>query len=116
MKQAKFPDLGKEKLLISGLRLDEKNLLSSNRENGIAKLTCNADERGQMLRIAVCDDEKYYRGKIMKLLKEEFGKRELQDYVIDEYVAGTELLEENHFLVYDIIFLDINMQLEKEVC
>ena len=45
-----------------------------------------------MLRIAVCDDEKYYRGKIMKLLKEEFGKRELQDYVIDEYVAGTELL------------------------
>lgn len=89
--------------------MDEKNLLSSNRENSIAKLTCNADERGQMVRIAVCDDEKYYREKIMKLLKKEFGKRELQDYVIDEYVAGTELLKENHLLVYDIIFLDINM-------
>ena len=89
--------------------MDEKNLLFSNRENSIAKLTCNADERGQMVRIAVCDDEKYYREKIMKLLKKEFGKRELQDYVIDEYVAGTELLKENHLLVYDIIFLDINI-------
>ncbi len=62
-----------------------------------------------MLRIAVCDDEKYYREKITELLKEELEKRELQDYVIEEYGTGTELLSENHFLVHDIIFLDINM-------
>lgn len=62
-----------------------------------------------MLRIAICDDEKYYREKIMGMLKEELEKRELRDYVIEEYMSGTELLEEKNFFVYDVIFLDINM-------
>lgn len=75
----------------------------------MAKLECYIDGREQMLKIAVCDDEKYYRKKITELLKEELEKRELRDYEIEEYKAGTELLSESRILIYDIIFLDINM-------
>ncbi len=60
-----------------------------------------------MLSIAVCDDEKCILGKIEKMAKDFFSKKNI-DISVVQYSSGEELLESGKGL--DIIFLDIGMQ------
>ena len=55
-----------------------------------------------MIRIAIVDDEKIIREHIKKLIE-----NKQQEYVIDTYSAGEELLQAEK--CYDIVFLDIQM-------
>lgn len=73
------------------------------------RLVCDGMGMGIMLKIAVCDDEKYDRERIKKLWGREMEKRGVYDYAAEEYTAGAELLEGDVFSGYDVIFLDINM-------
>ncbi len=59
--------------------------------------------------IAVCDDEKFYREKVKKLLEHYFSGREI-NYTIQLFSSGEEFLQENENKVkFDIVFMDINM-------
>lgn len=61
------------------------------------------------LNIAVCDDEKYYRTHIKKLLTEYLQKEDVF-FQIGEFSDGKDFCEEeSNFWKYDIIFLDIEM-------
>ena len=61
------------------------------------------------LRIAVCDDEKYYREYIEKLIANYFENKDMTVY-IDLFSDGSEFCaDKNNFHKYDIIFLDIEM-------
>lgn len=63
-----------------------------------------------MLRIAVCDDEKFYREKINTLLKKYLSERHF-DGGIDIFCSGEEFLAQSeNSIKYDIVFLDINME------
>ena len=63
-----------------------------------------------MLRIAICDDEKYDRDRIQALLLEYLETHNL-NASIDLFSSGKEFLSERDNLVkYDIVFLDINME------
>lgn len=63
-----------------------------------------------MLEIAVCDDERFYREKIEKLLEEYLAEHELE-YRIQLFPSGEEFLSRNENRVkYDIVFMDINME------
>ncbi len=63
-----------------------------------------------MLRIAICDDEKYDRDRIQALLLEYLATHNL-NASIDLFLSGKEFLSERDNLVkYDIVFLDINME------
>lgn len=63
-----------------------------------------------MLKIAICDDEKYYRDRIHILLCEYLEARGLTASA-DLFSSGKEFLMETDNLVkYDIVFLDINME------
>lgn len=62
-----------------------------------------------MIRIAVCDDEKYFREKIVMLLQEysstwEFGIN------VESFASGEEFLASEKKEMFDVIFLDINME------
>ena len=62
-----------------------------------------------MIRIAVCDDEKYFREKIGALLQEyssalEFGIN------VESFASGEEFLASEKKEMFDVIFLDINME------
>lgn len=63
-----------------------------------------------MLRIAICDDEQFYRTKIKNLLRKYLEKQEMQ-YELHCFLSGEEFLDEcdNH-AGFDIVFLDINME------
>ena len=62
-----------------------------------------------MLKIAVCDDEKYYRNRIRALLQDYLNLHNLNAST-EEFSSGKEFLSERDNLVkYDIVFLDINM-------
>lgn len=62
------------------------------------------------LRIAVCDDEKFYREKITALLQKYLSGHQL-DSVIDIFCSGEEFLSQSSNAVkYDIVFMDINME------
>lgn len=62
-----------------------------------------------MIRIAVCDDEKYYREKIQTLLEQYLVQHGL-DYGITQYGSGKDFLDSRRNAVCcDILFLDINM-------
>lgn len=62
-----------------------------------------------MLKIAICDDEKFYRDKIQEFLKKYLKIHNL-DYEIDLYSSGTLFLEQKENMVrYDVVFMDINM-------
>lgn len=63
-----------------------------------------------MFRIAVCDDEAYFRNREKKLIEQYMEKRGY-DCQIALYASGKELLArtDSGFL-YDIIFLDISME------
>ena len=59
--------------------------------------------------IAVCDDEKFYREKVQKLLEHYLSGHEI-NYTIQLFSSGEEFLQENENKVkYDIVFMDINM-------
>lgn len=63
-----------------------------------------------MFRIAVCDDEAYFRNCEEKLIREYMGK---WGYVcqVDLYASGKELLDKaDAEFLYDILFLDISME------
>ena len=63
-----------------------------------------------MLQIAVCDDEQFYRDKILTLLKSYCKKHDLESSV-QTYCSGEEFLEQKENRVkYDIIFMDIDME------
>lgn len=63
-----------------------------------------------MIRIAVCDDEDYYKSKIQNKLNDYFLTKDIL-YKIDVYDSGVHLLEVGERIKdYDIVFLDINMQ------
>ncbi len=62
-----------------------------------------------MLRIAICDDEKYYRRYIEKHVSKYMRKLKL-NYEIDIYSSGKAFAELGiEMSRYNIIFLDINM-------
>lgn len=62
-----------------------------------------------MIKIAICDDEEYYRGKIQKLLVSYLTGKNLE-YDIRMFLSGEDFLAEQDNLVkYDIVFMDINM-------
>lgn len=62
-----------------------------------------------MLQIAICDDEKYDREKIQKLLETYLREHDL-DYAIHLYLSGKEFLDRSeNMMKYDIVFMDINM-------
>ena len=60
-----------------------------------------------MIKIAVCDDEKYMSEKI-KNMTEDFFKKKNTDIFVVEYSTGEDLLKSNERI--DILFLDIGMQ------
>lgn len=63
-----------------------------------------------MFRIAVCDDEEYFRNREKKLIEQYMGKRKY-DCRIDLYASGEKLLERTDTdMPYDVIFLDISME------
>ncbi|MFR5585779.1 MAG: LytR/AlgR family response regulator transcription factor [[Clostridium] scindens] len=62
-----------------------------------------------MLQIAICDDEKYYREEIRRLV-EDWLEEKGMEYAIHLFASGEEFLIQNENLVrYDCIFMDINM-------
>ncbi|MCM1183300.1 MAG: LytTR family DNA-binding domain-containing protein [Roseburia sp.] len=63
-----------------------------------------------MLRIAICDDEEYFRMREKQLI-EKYMKEQGHDCRMDLYTDGRELLEVPEGVSsYDVIFLDINME------
>ena len=63
-----------------------------------------------MYKIAICDDERYFRNEIYRRL-EDYLKRNNIEYEIDIYTTGEELCELGEKIVnYLIVFLDINMK------
>lgn len=63
-----------------------------------------------MLKIAVCDDEKYYRNYIKRLVSKAFKIRKM-DCKIDLFDSGDKFLGlGNEIAKYKIVFLDINME------
>ena len=63
-----------------------------------------------MLRIAICDDEQFYREKIRMLLERYFEKSDLQ-YELAAFASGEDFLKARENRVkYDIVFMDISME------
>lgn len=63
-----------------------------------------------MLKIAVCDDEKFYREKITALLQKYLSNCQV-DSTIDIFSSGDEFLSQSSNAVkYDAVFMDINME------
>ena len=59
--------------------------------------------------IAVCDDEKFYREKVQKLLENYLSGYKI-NYTMQLFSSGEEFLQENENKVkFDIVFMDINM-------
>lgn len=59
--------------------------------------------------IAICDDEKFYREKIQRLLENYLKEHDLS-YEIQSFSSGEEFLKESENKVkFDIVFMDINM-------
>ena len=63
-----------------------------------------------MLKIAVCDDEKYFRDEISKILISYLNEKGIV-HSIDAFDSGEEfVLQGIEMLKYDVVFLDINME------
>lgn len=63
-----------------------------------------------MFRIAICDDEEYFRIREMSLI-EKYMENRGYDCRIDLYASGKEMLSEADIaLQYDVIFFDISME------
>ena len=66
-----------------------------------------------MLRIAICDDESYFRKQIKEWTEEVLKKQKVSQYQVDTYSSGRELLEtEGGISCYHAILLDIEMHEE----
>jgi two-component system, LytTR family, response regulator LytT len=62
-----------------------------------------------MITIAICDDEEYFKNKILNLLKIYFSNKNI-DYEVDVFDSGMQLIKlEDRVSNYDLIFLDIHM-------
>lgn len=62
------------------------------------------------LRVAICDDEKYFREKIQGLVEQYLKEKKILFY-IDLFASGLEFCgDDNNLQQYDIIFLDIGMK------
>ncbi len=62
-----------------------------------------------MIKIAICDDEDYFKETILNLLKDYFLDKGI-DYEAKVFDSGIQLIElEESIRNYDLIFLDINM-------
>lgn len=67
-------------------------------------------EVSDMLQIAICDDERFYREKIKYLLDGYLKERMLQ-YTLYFFSSGEEFLEQcENNVRFDIVFLDISME------
>ena len=68
-----------------------------------------------MLRIAICDDEQFYREKIRMLLERYFEKSDLQ-YELAAFASGEDFLKacENR-VKYDIVFMEDDQDLTDEI-
>ena len=63
-----------------------------------------------MLRIAICDDEQFYREKI-KYLLEEYLQAKGMLYTLHLFLSGEDFLEQcENNVRFDIVFLDISME------
>lgn len=63
-----------------------------------------------MLRIAICDDEVFYRKKIYHLVETYMNRQELE-CEIQAYASGKAFLSQTENAVnFDIVFMDINME------
>lgn len=62
-----------------------------------------------MIKIAICDDEKYFREQIKQFVEEYMDSMEVP-YEIDTFTSGKEFVSiGSGILNYEIVFLDINM-------
>lgn len=62
-----------------------------------------------MFRVAICDDEKYFRKSIEKYVRKYLEEKEIA-FEIDTFSSGSQLIELGIEIVqYSVIFLDINM-------
>ena len=63
-----------------------------------------------LIKIAICDDEEYYRNRIGKLLDSYMQKHALEG-VMDVFPSGKEFVKKRENIVrYDVVFMDINME------
>ncbi len=62
-----------------------------------------------MLRIALCDDERYFLLREEKILVDYMKERDYS-YKIDLFQSGKRLLDKKSDLDYDILFLDVKME------
>mgnify|MGYP001024632600 FL=1 len=66
-----------------------------------------------MLKIAICDDESYFREQIKEWTEKALEEQKVSRYQVDTYSSGRELLEnEEGISCYHAILLDIEMQEE----
>lgn len=62
------------------------------------------------MKIAICDDEIYFAGKLREILMQYLEERHI-DFEIELFSSGREFVELGvEMLQYQIIFLDINMK------
>lgn len=62
----------------------------------------------QMIKVAVCEDEKVFRDHLINLLEEYFKAKKIE-YFIDDFVRGEDLLKVN-IKEYDVFCLDVAIQ------
>lgn len=64
-----------------------------------------------MIKIGICDDEKYYLNKVRRLAEDNLKALCIQDAEIRCYTSGKEMCLDEQFLEEcSILFLDINMR------
>ena len=63
-----------------------------------------------MLQIAICDDEQFYREKLLSLVRQYLEQRDLA-YTAQLYASGEQFLAQyENNVKYDIVFMDISMK------
>lgn len=68
------------------------------------------EEVSSMLRIAICDDEKYFISEMKEILEKYLNEKGLS-YEIDTYSSGEDLVDLGVGIIkYNVIFLDISME------
>ncbi|HHZ05205.1 MAG TPA: response regulator transcription factor [Clostridiales bacterium] len=65
------------------------------------------------MRIAICDDERFFREKLLSLLVKYQKEKQLTDIVCDQFSSGEELITElekaTYTFPYDIVFMDYEL-------
>lgn len=62
-----------------------------------------------MLKIAICDDEIIFLNRLHGLVKEALAQYDVNEYQIDTFSSGSDLVLGEKFMQYHVIFLDISM-------